>query len=307
MGDMKTLYGLLVEEVSILASSSDQQIKHLNSIGDVSVDELALDFDAAWQPVIFFVKSEYGATAYGTLSELDTKFDEMSGEDNKHLWTYEGLKNAQEWEVIRDIAGQHLSDLWEANLERAKSDFKVGDIYEDGAYHPVLCTEVETEERDVCLYGISLIDGSHPRSCSVMHSGPIKFSVEEAWERKLEFEKALRLKIIEAGKFRKDVIKIFPKFKAYLDCKDSSQEDSAYDLMSTFTDFYREYYLTFESTELIGFCDFIEELVKLDQDCQLEITQAIIINFLRNITGCKEAIKIEPYLGETCKNFYAAN
>ena len=241
---MNMLYGQLLEEVRILASSSDQQIEHLNSIGDVSVDELALDFDAAWQPVKSFVKSEYGATVFGTLSELDTKLDEMSGEGNKHLWTYAGLKTEQEWGIIRDIASQHLSDLWESNLESAKSDFKVGDIYEDGAYHPVLCTEVEIEKEDVCLYGISLIDGSHPRSCSVMHSGSIKFSVEEAWERKLEFEKAQRLKIIEAGKFREGVMKIFPKFNEYLDCKDSPKEDSAYGLMSTFTDFYRDNYLT---------------------------------------------------------------
>lgn len=56
--------------------------------------------------------------------------------------------------------------------------FVVGGIYEDCAYHPCLCTEVDEDERD--LTGISLIDGSLPRSCSIDHCGPEVLSVGQA-------------------------------------------------------------------------------------------------------------------------------
>jgi hypothetical protein len=47
---------------------------------------------------------------------------------------------------------------------------KVGDVYEDCAYHPVLCTE--SDYKDDNLSGISLFDGSTPRSCSPTHCAP---------------------------------------------------------------------------------------------------------------------------------------
>jgi hypothetical protein len=48
-----------------------------------------------------------------------------------------------------------------------------GDIYEDCAFHPVLCTAADGDE----LSGISLIDASMPRSCSLSHCGVIKLSI----------------------------------------------------------------------------------------------------------------------------------
>lgn len=56
--------------------------------------------------------------------------------------------------------------------------FAVGGVYEDGAYHPCLCTEVDEDDRQ--LTGISLIDGSLPRSCSMDHCGPEVLSVGQA-------------------------------------------------------------------------------------------------------------------------------
>ena len=55
---------------------------------------------------------------------------------------------------------------------------QVGDIYEDCSFHPVLCTAVD-EVAGVVLSGISLIDGSFPRSCDALHCGPIRIRVEE--------------------------------------------------------------------------------------------------------------------------------
>lgn len=51
-----------------------------------------------------------------------------------------------------------------------------GEIYEDCAFHPVLCTGVDGDE----VEGISLIDGSHPRSCSLQHCGVVRLSIEDA-------------------------------------------------------------------------------------------------------------------------------
>jgi hypothetical protein len=53
-----------------------------------------------------------------------------------------------------------------------------GDIYEDAFYHPCLCIQVDLENDT--LKGISLIDGSFPRSCSIKYSGLRLLSLEEA-------------------------------------------------------------------------------------------------------------------------------
>ena len=53
-----------------------------------------------------------------------------------------------------------------------------GKIYEDVFYHPCLCVGVESE----MAWGISLIDGSYPRSCELQLSGIRELSVAEAWQ-----------------------------------------------------------------------------------------------------------------------------
>ena len=64
--------------------------------------------------------------------------------------------------------------------------FRPGDLYEDCAFHPVLCVGVN-EDADV-IWGISLIDGSQPRECSLRHCGPLPLTVEEAVVIKADFE-----------------------------------------------------------------------------------------------------------------------
>ncbi len=56
-----------------------------------------------------------------------------------------------------------------------------GDIYEDCAFHPVLCVRVDGDE----ISGISLVDGSFPRSCSLSHCGVRKLTVQQAWQWRL--------------------------------------------------------------------------------------------------------------------------
>jgi hypothetical protein len=54
-------------------------------------------------------------------------------------------------------------------------DINPGDIYEDCAFHPVLCTHNDGGS----LMGISLIDATTPRSCDLNHCGVIKLSVAD--------------------------------------------------------------------------------------------------------------------------------
>ena len=55
-------------------------------------------------------------------------------------------------------------------------DIQPGDLYEDCGYHPCLCVDVIYGE----VRGISLVDGSYPRSCDLRLCGVRKLSVEEA-------------------------------------------------------------------------------------------------------------------------------
>jgi hypothetical protein len=54
-------------------------------------------------------------------------------------------------------------------------DIRPGDIYEDCAFHPVLCTHNDGE----VVMGISLIDASSPRTCDLKHCGVIKLSIND--------------------------------------------------------------------------------------------------------------------------------
>lgn len=56
-------------------------------------------------------------------------------------------------------------------------DIRPGDIYEDCAYHPVLCMTIDVAEDDIT--GISLTDGSQPRSCWLKHCGVIKLTIDD--------------------------------------------------------------------------------------------------------------------------------
>ena len=58
------------------------------------------------------------------------------------------------------------------------SEFQPGDYYEDCAFHPCVCisTSVENDE----IMGISLADGTFPRSCSPRYCGVRKLTFAEA-------------------------------------------------------------------------------------------------------------------------------
>ena len=68
----------------------------------------------------------------------------------------------------------------EMRLAKAELQLSVGDIYEDCFFHPVLCMGINYEEDDI--WGVSLVDGSYPHSCSLVHCGVRKLTPEEAWD-----------------------------------------------------------------------------------------------------------------------------
>ena len=72
---------------------------------------------------------------------------------------------------------------------------KPGEIYEDCSFQPVLCTFNDGDQ----IQGISLIDATTPRACSIGHCAVIKLSIADViaaradWpaylaRRKAEFE-----------------------------------------------------------------------------------------------------------------------
>ncbi len=50
-----------------------------------------------------------------------------------------------------------------------------GDLYEDCGFHPVLCIYRDGDE----VGGISLIDGSQPRACSIARCGVRKLTIAD--------------------------------------------------------------------------------------------------------------------------------
>ena len=64
----------------------------------------------------------------------------------------------------------------------SSKDISPGEIYEDTFFHPCICLEINDFE----IVGISLIDGSYPRTIDIPNSFPRKLTLEEAWKWKLE-------------------------------------------------------------------------------------------------------------------------
>ncbi len=60
---------------------------------------------------------------------------------------------------------------------------KPGDIYEDCNFHPVVCLGVNYKADEI--WGASMIDGTHPRTCSLSSCGVRKLSIKQAWQIKI--------------------------------------------------------------------------------------------------------------------------
>ena len=64
---------------------------------------------------------------------------------------------------------------------RTPGDLRPGDIYEDCAYHPCVCVAVGVADEPDVVIGISLVDGTYPRTCSIDHCGVRLLTPSEAW------------------------------------------------------------------------------------------------------------------------------
>jgi hypothetical protein len=76
-----------------------------------------------------------------------------------------------------------FTEFKKAMLRTARTlKLRPGDIYEDCSYHPVLCLGADYKTDEV--WGVSLIDGTYPRSCSLRFCGVRKLTPKQAWEIK---------------------------------------------------------------------------------------------------------------------------
>ena len=88
-------------------------------------------------------------------------------------------------------------------MSKSGDELQVGSIYEDCSYHPCLCTALDVSEDE--LRGISLIDGSGPRSCSIKYCGPLHLDLEQALEAKRDFPAYLQQRMTADGANPTDV------------------------------------------------------------------------------------------------------
>lgn len=72
---------------------------------------------------------------------------------------------------------------------RSVADIKPGDLYEDSLRHPCLCVNKTGSE----ISGISLVDGSYPRSDDLSHTTLRRLSVEEVWHWRLNGPRDVQL------------------------------------------------------------------------------------------------------------------
>lgn len=69
------------------------------------------------------------------------------------------------------------------NEETGRPELVVpGDIYEDPFFHPCLCIGVDGG----FAWGISLLDGTYPRTTDLYLSGIRRLTIQQAWEWKMK-------------------------------------------------------------------------------------------------------------------------
>ena len=76
--------------------------------------------------------------------------------------------------ILKDIG--IFNNMKDAKFNMKTNQIKKGDFYLDCNYHPCLCISKKGDD----IQGISLVDGSMPRGCSINNCGPDKISVNQA-------------------------------------------------------------------------------------------------------------------------------
>ncbi len=93
----------------VLASPAQQQIAHLHTLGNVSVDELGLEFDDVLPAV--FTQRLLTAEQESRVNALDRQLQLMSGAHNEPLWTEDALVHSEHRATVRELAGAALNVL----------------------------------------------------------------------------------------------------------------------------------------------------------------------------------------------------
>ncbi len=95
-----------------LAADASDQIRYLQSLGPISVDELALELEEAlavtWIPIQAGVVTE---EQLESARSVDALLDAFSGPENADKWTPEALVTANEWKQVRIAAKEALRQL----------------------------------------------------------------------------------------------------------------------------------------------------------------------------------------------------
>jgi hypothetical protein len=109
----ETLMIWLQEALKWLAEPGASQIDYLKNRGVwPNTDELALELDdvAGLLPEAVG-RGEVSIDVELAVKRVEEKLDEMSGQQNAHLWTPEALANSPQWETVRSLASEALEKL----------------------------------------------------------------------------------------------------------------------------------------------------------------------------------------------------
>lgn len=105
------------------------------------------------------------------------------------------------------------------------------------------------------------------------------------------------------------LIELTPKFAEYWSSEDIYREDNGtftpHDLMASFLMFYQTYYEQISTLEVSTLCIEFEKIVANDSGDNDSNANAICTNFLELLVDTEPGLKIEPYLGKTCKEFWS--
>lgn len=103
---------------------------------------------------------------------------------SQRLWSYKYLHQGVDLHTLDQMYGrneQRKKRLLKSIMDGIKQRAEGKTHYEDCAYHPCLITILDLENDD--LEGTSLIDGTSPRSCSLLNCGVEFFTEDEATKR----------------------------------------------------------------------------------------------------------------------------
>ena len=107
---MSEYINALQELLKILSSPAQEQLSYLNDLGDISLDELALEFDELFLLASTKLEAwELSQPQFKALNFLNSMLDKISNIDE--CWTKSSLSERREWEEIRKLSNVCLKEF----------------------------------------------------------------------------------------------------------------------------------------------------------------------------------------------------